>query len=85
MERDDPNLDWDVDGATDAPAEERSKGMSKQSLPRKETLMETLTETLHDETLAEAAVGLASQDVVQLLLIYTPHLQCITTGNSSSE
>ena len=36
----------------------------------KETLMETLTEPLaeapHDDTLAEAAVGPGSQDVVQL-------------------
>ena len=70
VEQDDPDSDWDVDRDTDAPAEECSEGASEQSLPKKEqpeeTLMETLMETQHDETLAEAAIGPASQDMIQL-------------------
>ena len=70
MEQDDPDSDWDANKGTDALAEERSWGLSKQSSPRKETLMETLTEppaeAPHDDTLAEAAVGPGSQVMVQL-------------------
>ena len=64
------NSDWDANDGTKAPAESHSQGTREQSSPRKETLMETLTEplaeALHNDTLAEVAVGLGSQDVVQL-------------------
>ena len=68
MEQDDS--DWDADDGTEAPEVSHSQGVSEQSLPRKETLMETLTEPLaeapHNDMLAEAAMGPGSEDVVQL-------------------
>ena len=70
VEWDDPDSDWNADGATDAPAEEHSEGAGEQSSPKKEQpeeiLMETLTETQHDETLAEGAMGPVSQGMIQL-------------------
>ena len=70
VDHNDPDSDWDADGVTDALPKECSEGVSKQSLPKKEqpeeTLMETLMETQHDETLAEAAIGPVSQDMIQL-------------------
>ena len=63
-------LDWDADQGTNTPAECQSRGTSEHSLPRKEILMETLTEppaeSPHDDALIEASVGPGSQDVVQL-------------------
>ena len=66
MEWDDPDSDWDADGGTNALAEESSQGTSEQSSPRRETPMESPAETPHNDMLAEAAMGLVSQDVVQL-------------------
>ena len=70
LECDNQDSDWDTDGVTDALPEESSRGASKQSSPKKEqpekTLMETLTETQHNETLTETAMGPLSQDVIQL-------------------
>ena len=49
------------DRVADALPKEPSRGVSEQSLPKKEqpeeTLMETLTETQHNETLTEADCG----------------------------
>ena len=46
------------------------QGMSEQSSPRKDTLMETLiepqAEAPNDDALAEATMGPGNQDVVQL-------------------
>ena len=62
--------DWDADEGTNTPAESQSQGTSEHSLPRKETLMEMLTEppvvAPHDDMLAETAKGPGSQDVVQI-------------------
>ena len=70
MKQDNPDSDWVVDRVTDALPKECSKGASEQSPFKKEqpeeTLMETLMETQHDESLVEVAVGPASQDMIQL-------------------
>ena len=66
MEQNNPALDWDANKGTEAPTESHSWGVGKQSLPRKETLMQTLTEPPADDMLVEVAMELGSQDLVQL-------------------